>query len=322
MSERNDADVLDRRRGPRRADAGDRSGATGRLGDGRGNARRGRAAGRTLQCRQRPVDGGVPPARDRARRARGRAAGRLSPRCGHSHLGHRLRNRPRQDSLPRRALYGERRPGHLVADAGAAASRQSDLPRAGAARRRRGDAALAHPERDARRRYRATRGSKSSPTAIDPRQERDDDDRRPLCRGLRRRSFPSAPRDRRRFARRCGGVAGPDVGHPGARSARDDAWACLGDRLHQSAQSRPRFRDRRARAMDRPQIRRARRDDAFGPRTKRPRHPRRRPVVRVRNVEPRGLGRAADARRPFPRSARLSRAAMRRISGFPSPPTA
>ena len=61
-----------------------------------------------------------------------------------------------RDSLSRRALYGEGRPGHLVADAGAPASRQPDLPRAGVARRRRGDAALAHPEWDARRRDRAT----------------------------------------------------------------------------------------------------------------------------------------------------------------------
>jgi 2-polyprenyl-6-methoxyphenol hydroxylase-like FAD-dependent oxidoreductase len=41
-------------------------------------------------------------------------------------------------------------------DTGAAASRQPDLPRAGVARRRRGDAAPAHPEWDARRRDRAT----------------------------------------------------------------------------------------------------------------------------------------------------------------------
>lgn len=55
-----------------------------------------------------------------------------------------------------RALYCEGRPGHLVANTGAAASRQPDLPRAGVAWRRRGDAARPHPEWDARRRDRAT----------------------------------------------------------------------------------------------------------------------------------------------------------------------
>ena len=61
-----------------------------------------------------------------------------------------------KNSLSRRALYGKGRPGHLVADAGAPASRQPDLPRAGVARRRCGGAALAHSEWDARRRDRAT----------------------------------------------------------------------------------------------------------------------------------------------------------------------
>ena len=54
------------------------------------------------------------------------------------------------------------------------------------------------------------------------------------------------PRDRRRFARRCGGAAGPDFGHPGTRPFGNDAGTGLGDRLHQSTQSRPRFRGRRA----------------------------------------------------------------------------
>ena len=124
------------------------------------------------------------------------------------------------------------------------------------------------------------------------------------------------PRDRRRFARRCGGAAGPDFGHPGAQPFGNDAGTGLGDRLHQSTQSRPRFRGRRAPAMDRPQIRSARRDDVARPRTQRPRHPRCRPVVLLRDVEFGGLGRAADARRPVPRSACLS---LRRCGAYLGP---
>ncbi len=53
----------------------------------------------------------------------------------------RHRVRAHQDTLPARSLHGEGRTGWVVADAGAAAPDQSDLPGAGAGRVRRDDAA-------------------------------------------------------------------------------------------------------------------------------------------------------------------------------------
>ena len=73
--------------------------------------------------------------------ARRRSAGGLPQRRRLSHHHDRARAVAHPDSLPARPLHGNRRPRHLVADARAAASHQSDLHGAGAVRARPADAA-------------------------------------------------------------------------------------------------------------------------------------------------------------------------------------
>ena len=149
------------RRGGRRSgrvDPGNGSGLARRRRHRAGIPGVGRAAQRQVESRLGTFDGNLPAARRGAEGARRRTAGGLSQRRGLSHHVSRTRNHAHQNSVPRRALHGQRRPGYLVADAGAAAPDQPDLPRTGVVRPFVGNARRAHFQRHVIGRFHARRG--------------------------------------------------------------------------------------------------------------------------------------------------------------------
>ena len=97
--------------------------------------RRGRAAERQVQPRLGALDGDLPPARRRAEGARRRPAAGLSRTTWSTAPRRPAPSWRASRSRARAERYtANGRPGHLVADAGAAAPHQPDLPRADAVR--------------------------------------------------------------------------------------------------------------------------------------------------------------------------------------------
>ena len=173
------------------------------------------------------------PAGDCARGARGRAAGRTIPTTWPFAPQLLVSSWDASRSLSCRALYCEGRPGHLVADTGAAASpRQPDLSSKpvllGA---RRGDAARpaswngmrvdAIEQREDQILATATESGGNATTTIAARYVVG-------CDGAHsrvRRAIGAVSVQ----AMRRGGAAGPDFGHPGAQPFGNDAGTGLGD---------------------------------------------------------------------------------------------
>ena len=208
----------------------------------------------------------------------------------------------------RRALHGDRRAGHVVADAGAAASDQPDLSGAAAVRPRRGDAG-----RDACSTARASSGLPRSADGVVAAAEHLDGGETlqiacALPGGLRRRALGNSPADRRQADRRRGGGTHAVQLHPRALADRADAGeAGLVDAVAEPAAQRQHLRDRRARDLADPQLPapggdRLRRG---GSRPLHPADPGRRAGLRLRGAGQGGLDRPAHAGRPVPRPARV-----------------
>ena len=267
------------------------------------------------------LDGDLPPARGGAKAARCRAAGGLSERRRLPHRDDRDRAGAHPDPVPARPLYRDRRPRHLVADAGAAAPDQPDLSGAGADRTRRRNAGRdpAQPHRGrghrARWRWRGRDRARS-------RQRRAQADCLPLSRRLRRRPFADAANHRRAAARHRDRAAGAIDLYPRAAAARHgQGHAVLGEFRAQPAPLGQCDGDRRQGKMDRLQLsarggnelRRGR------PRLGAAHDPRGRARFRVRGHQQGGLDRPPAGRRQIPRRAESLFAATRRICGCPMP---
>ena len=200
-----------------------------------------------------PHDGDLPPPRAGAKGARHRPPRRLSERRVLPHHLDRHRAGAHPDPRPQRALHRDRRTRHLVADAGAAAPDQPDLPRAGDVRACRRDAGRAHPEPHDDRGLHAGRPPRHRDRARS-RQRRDLQDRGEISRRLRRQPLDRPPRDRGNAVRHAGDPARAVDLHPRAETARHDArQACLDVSVAQSAPLRHRDRNRRPRDLADPQ---------------------------------------------------------------------
>ena len=148
----------DRRRGPGRAHARDRSGVARDRRHGDRDARARRASRAKMQPCRGPHHGNLPAAWRGGKGPQCRAACGLSPRHQLPHDVYGRRTDANSNSLPPRPLHAEGWPGLQLADARAAASHQPDLPRADPVRACRRPAAHPHHQPDLGRRRRDSGG--------------------------------------------------------------------------------------------------------------------------------------------------------------------